>query len=373
MNIKFGSMALALSLGAFMSSPSHAHYNDSDGETLYTLSNAANNSVYAYRLDTWGNVLSSKQFSTGGKGTGVGLGNQGALALSEDQRYLFAVNAGSNEVSVFKVNNGSLVLLDHIVERGVTPVSVAVNDDLVYVVNSGDDSIFGYKFDRRSGKLRSLNNSYKQLGATGTGAAQISFDKDGDTLVVTEKAIDKITSFELNWNGIPVNSFTINSSGKTPFGFAFGRGGKFFVSEAQGGAANGATASSYQLKRDGQMELISGAVAVGQTAACWLATTPNGRMAFTTDTPASSISSFAIDRTGKLSLLNTQAAVASKPTDLAMSNDGSLLYSLNTGDHTISIFGIERNGNLENITTINSIPAGATGLIVIQDRDYDYR
>lgn len=365
MNIKLKYLALALGLSALIAPLSHAYYHDSVSETIYTLSNATQNSVYAFQLDSWGNVVNSKQFPTGGKGTGTGLGSQGAIALSEDQKYLFAVNAGSNEVSVFRVKNGALVLLDHAVEEGVMPVSVTVNDDLVYVANSGDDSIFGFRFDKRTGKLHALKNSHSKLSATDTGAAQVSFDRDGDTLVVTEKATNKISSFELNDSGIPAKRFTIDSAGQTPFGFSFGRGGKFFVSEAEGGATGAATASSYQLKRDGKIELIDGANAVGQTAACWLATTPNGRMAFTADTPASSISSFAIDRAGHISLLNTQAATPSKPTDLAVSNDGSLLYSLNNGDHSITVYSIERNGSLENVTTINSIPAGATGLLVI--------
>jgi 6-phosphogluconolactonase (cycloisomerase 2 family) len=110
--------------------------------------------------------------------------------------------------------------------------------------------------------------------------------------------------------------------------------------------------------------LIDGAVAAGQTAACWLATTPNGRMAYTADTPADAISSFAIDKRGHVSLLQSKAGAASRPTDLAVSSDGRLLYSLNGGDHTISSYRIARRGGLAQGSSLDSIPPHATGLIV---------
>ncbi|WP_347985881.1 beta-propeller fold lactonase family protein [Methylomonas sp. AM2-LC] len=355
---------LTLCLTPLMAPVCQADEDDIQGDTLYTLSNASQNAVYALHIDNWGNTTSVKHFATGGKGTTTGLGNQGALALSHDHRFLFAVNAGSNEVSVFKINENGLVLLDHVKESGVTPISITVSHDKVYVVNSGDNSIFGYQFDRSKGKLHPLAKSYLSLGSMGAGAAQISFNKDGDTLVVTEKANSKITSILLDDDGIPATTYTINSAGNTPFGFAFGHHDSFFVSEAEGGAANAATVSAYKLQENGEIKLLDKAVAVGKTAACWLATTPNGRMAFTADTPASSLSSFAIDHAGNLTLLMSQAVIANTPTDLVVSHDGNILYSLNNGDHSIGVYGIEWNGGLKSISSISGIPAGATGLVL---------
>jgi 6-phosphogluconolactonase len=339
--------------------------DDSADETLYTLSNDAGaNQVLAFRADREGHMKPAGQYATGGTGTGAGLGNQGALAFSEDASYLFAVNAGSNDISVFRAGSKGLRLIDREAEVGTTPVSITVANNLVYVVNSGDDSIAGYTFNPRSGRLRALPGSHRKLSGAGTGAAQISFDRDGDSLVVTEKATNKITTFALNRYGIPVAQHVIDSAGQTPFGFAFGKRDQFFVSEAQGGASNAATVSSYQLKPDATAKLIDGVAATGQTAACWLATTPNGRVAFTADTPANAISSFAIDAAGHLKLLESQAAEAQKPTDLAISKDGQLLYSLNGGDHTIGVYTISGRGTLDKMESVKGLPAGATGLVV---------
>jgi 6-phosphogluconolactonase (cycloisomerase 2 family) len=340
--------------------------SDKRNEMVYTLSNAAGNEVLAFKRFNDGHMAAAGQFATGGEGTASGLGSQGALALSDNKRYLFAVNAGSNSVSVFRVDGPKPVLVDQAGETtGLKPVSVTVSHNLVYVVNSGDDSIFGFEFNPSTGKLKPLANSHRYLSSVGVGPGEISFNKDADVLVVTEKATNKITTFMLDEQGIPLdNGHSFPSAGNTPFGFSFGTHGQFFVSEAEGGAAGGATASAYQLQEDGSATVINGAVAVGQTAACWLSTTPNGRMAFTADTPANAISSFVIDKTGHLSLLNSKAATENRPSDLAVASDGSVLYTLSGGDHTIGVYTIQKGGVLTKLQSIPSLPTGVTGLVV---------
>lgn len=149
--------------------------------------------------------------------------NNGALALSKDGDYLFAVNPASNDVSVFFAVKklGQLTLLDHADNQGLTPVSVTVDHIRVYVVNAGDDCIFGYKFNRKLGKLEPLPLSYKRLSSTRTGLAQISFDNEGENLVVTEKATNKITTFNLDDENTPSDGVSFASAGVTPFGFMF--------------------------------------------------------------------------------------------------------------------------------------------------------
>src|SRR5206468_3900582 len=72
--------------------------------------------------------------------TGSGLGDQGGLALSRGGRWLFAVNAGSNELTVFRVSDEStaLTIIDKVSTVGKTPISVTIHKQLVYVLNAGD-------------------------------------------------------------------------------------------------------------------------------------------------------------------------------------------------------------------------------------------
>lgn len=355
---------LLLSGNAVAERKKYSH--DEVKDVIYTLTNEVDgNAVLAFDHLGHGKIRPAGRFETGGTGTGAGLGNQGALALTENGRFLFAVNPGSHDISVFRVLlRGGLKLIDQAEQEGMMPVSIAVSYNRVYVVNAGDDSIYGFRFYPRLGQLRPLPHSHQALSADATAPAQISFNRSGDTLVVTEKATNKITIFSLNEWGMPVERHSIDSAGVTPFGFAFGKRDQFFVSEAQGGAADAATVSSYRLLNNGSAELINGAVAVGQTAACWLATTPNGRIAFTANTPAGTISSFAIDRAGNLTLLDPVAAEESGPRDLAMSEDGKTLFSVSGGDNSIGIYRVRRGGELKKLPGIGNLPPAFTGLAI---------
>ncbi|MDD5267375.1 MAG: beta-propeller fold lactonase family protein [Methylococcales bacterium] len=168
MNNKFKLTAIAVCIASCLPAASFAdpdqtneHANKAK-ETVYTLSNAAAaNEVLAFQHYKDGHIEAAGHFATGGAGTGAGLGNQGALVFSDNKRYLFAVNPGSNDVSVFRVKDDGLVLVDRAADEGLRPVSVTVSHNRVYVVNAGDDSIFGFEFNPSSGKLKPLADSYR--------------------------------------------------------------------------------------------------------------------------------------------------------------------------------------------------------------------
>jgi hypothetical protein len=84
--------------------------NDNPG-AVYVLSNSASgNEVLMYNRSSKGSLSVGNSFATGGNGNGSGLGSQGSLILQEN--YLYAVNAGSNEVTVFRVGDDQLTLVD---------------------------------------------------------------------------------------------------------------------------------------------------------------------------------------------------------------------------------------------------------------------
>src|SRR5262245_51830928 len=78
---------------------------------VFTMDNSSiANHVLAFQRSNDGTLGDPTTFSTGGKGTGSGLGTQGAIVLSENSRWLFACNAGSDEISVFLVTPDGPVL-----------------------------------------------------------------------------------------------------------------------------------------------------------------------------------------------------------------------------------------------------------------------
>jgi len=323
---------------------------------VYTLTNTAANAVIVYDRAASGELTWSGTFPTGG--SGGSLGSQGAVTISEDGRWLYAVDAGSNDVAVFRITKSGLTWSDRVASGGIQPVSVTTSHDLVYVVNAASNNIAGFRSD--DGTLSAIAGSIRTF--TGTGAAQIQFSPSGDALVVTEKSTSSLDVFVVGKDGVAGTATGYASSGTTPFGFAFGHRGDLVVSEAAGAAPLSA-ASSYELSKDGALTAISRSVPTTQAAACWVAVTRDGRYAFTANAGGDSISTFSIGEDGGLTLVFAQAAhsAAAHTTDLALTENSRYLYANDGGTHMISAFRVGADGGLARLPGI-AIPAGASGL-----------
>ena len=216
--------------------------NGSGNKRVYTLSNqVSGNSVMEYERSNDGMITFNASYPTGGTGTGGGLGNQGAVILGEDDEILLAVNPGSNSISSFKVTGNGLNLKSTVSSGGMRPVSITMNDDIVYVLNAGGSgNISGFKLGNND-KLTPIPNSMRPLSSATSGAAQISFVNEGKVVVITEKATNKIITYTINGMGVPGVMHSITSANATPFGFDAGKNGNIFVSEAAGGAPGAST------------------------------------------------------------------------------------------------------------------------------------
>ena len=353
-------------LVAGVTSPAAAASQSAFG-AVYTMTNAASgNEVLVYDRSSDGSLAFLGAYATGGLGSGAGLGSQSALTLSHDNHWLFAVNAGSNQISSFAVTEGGLQLVDVVDSGGTLPVSLTSYKGWLYVLNAGGSgNISGFAVGQ-DGSLSPLAGSIQPLSNGNAGAApavaQIAFSSDGSTLAVTEKSTNLIDTYlvENGWAGAPISN---PSAGSTPFGFAFDRHGHAIVSEAFGGAPGASALSSYEITKNG-FSVISPSVATTQTAACWVAISNNGKYAYTTNAGSGSISSYQIAEDGTITLLNPTAGVigaGSSPVDMAFSNNGQTLYALANGAHTISIFGMNSDGSLASQGTIN-VPVGVVGL-----------
>jgi 6-phosphogluconolactonase (cycloisomerase 2 family) len=346
---------LAFAGTASASGGDHGHDGHRSAGTIYTETNSPlGNAVLAFR-DVGGALVAAGSFDTGGLGSGSGLGSQGALVADGD--HLLAVNAGSNEVSLFSIErDGSLELEDVESSGGVTPVSVTVHDDVAYVVNAGDGTVSGFRI--RHDDLRPIAGSTQTL--PGRGAAQISFDQRGRRLVVTEKGTDTIDVLPVNRRGVAGAAVSNPSTGQTPFGFAIDRRNHVIVSNAAGGAAGASSVSSYRFDGRAGLTPVSSAVATTQSAACWIALSGNQKFAYTTNTASGSISSYRVSGNGGLTLVS---AVATTPGagPLDMVEAGGALFTLNNGSHTISTHSIGNDGSLTASGAV-AVPAGVVGL-----------
>ncbi|HEV2126837.1 MAG TPA: beta-propeller fold lactonase family protein, partial [Chloroflexota bacterium] len=255
---------------------------------VYTLTNnAAGNEVAVFSRMADGSLTRTASVSTGGLGSGDGLGSQGAIVLSQNNKWLLAVNAGSNELSVLQVQGQDLHLTDVVPSGGMRPISVTIHGNIIYVLNDGGGiaagNITGFWMNPQ-GELAMIPGSTQPLSADAVGPAQVQFTPHGNQLVVTEKATNQILTYAVDRHGLAGTPVVNQSEGMTPFGFDFTKRGDLIVSEAFGGAENASAVSSYQVNSGGGLHTRSASVGTHQTAACWVVVTNNGKFAYTTNT-----------------------------------------------------------------------------------------
>ncbi len=336
---------------------------------VYTATNSVNgNAVVVFDRTSDGGLTYVNAFATGGSGSGNGLGNQGGLALTADGKFVLAVNAGTNDVSVLQTTNSGLALVDRKNSGGVRPISVSVSGRLVYVLNNGSfsggtDTVVGFRLSRE-GVLTQLAGSTRGLSAAAVGPAEVALSADGATLVVTEKATNKLDVFEVNDEGLLGTMNVFASSGVTPFGFSFGKHDQFFVSEAFGGAANASAISSYEVTGVASISVVSPSVATTETAACWVTVTPDGRFLYTTNAGSGTVSGYSIRPDGAIALLDgdgVTGVTGAGVTDVTLSANGRYLYALRSGAGAIAMFRVEEHGALTALGTV-TLPAGANGI-----------
>lgn len=359
---------------------------------MYAMTNAAEgNEILVYARSGDGVPKLAGRVSTGGRGSGGkatspvdALGSQGSLLLSEDGRWLFAVNAGSDEISSLEVTPDGLVLRDTVASGGNFPVSLALHERLLYVLNSGGEgNITGFTIDP-AGRLTPLPGSTRSLQAGGTNPpfflvspAQVGFSPAGDKLIVTVKGSNNIHVFPLDARGLPAERpVTTKSAGNRPFSFTFDTHGHLLVTEPFGGhrvgTPNAGAITSYALRPDGRLEVLEVSVENAQTATCWIAVDGQGRYAYVTNNASGTISGYRIGKDGRLRLLDDSGVSArlppgSAPVDVSVSHDGRFLYTVNAGRGALDAFRIDpHSGHLTPLGEIGGLPVsdGAAGLVV---------
>lgn len=369
--LQTGALSLLLSLLLGVAPPDHAsaqaadrlQHDDRAGGAVFTLSNeAAGNRIIAFVRGRDGALHEGGVYATGGKGIDASLQSQNALVLTEDRRFLLAVDAGSNEISSFAVHGAALELRSRVSARGTRPVSITEDGGLVYVVNAGAPSnVAGFELDRL-GRLRELPGCVRLLSADTAGPGQIQIRPDGRELVVTERLTNVVSSFSIDDRGRLGALKVVASAGTTPFGFAFTRRGTLLVSEAAS-----ASLSSYSADRHGNLTVVSSAVGDLERAPCWVTASVDQRFAFVANAGSGSISSYSVERSGAIALRASKggdAGPGSAPQDLALEPHGDFLYLLDRGNAGIARFDASDPTALLYVDLFGELPPFASGVAV---------
>jgi len=357
-------VCIALGLGA----SGQARDNDRDeAHAVFVMTNSArHNEILAYHRGSGGTLEQSGRFDTGGRGSGGTtdpLGSQGSLTLSQDRSLLFAVNAGSGDISVFRVKGDRLKLQDVVPSGGSAPVAIAQWDNLVYVLNvAGNSNVNGFRLNY-AGELTPMHKSIRYLSTANSGAASLAFSPDGKFLLVTEKLTNNIDVFPVQTDGTLGPATITHDAVPGTFAVTFAPDGTALVVETgPSGGTNASMISSFLVQSGGTLMALNSVPTLG-AATCWHVVTPDGRFVYTANSASSSVSGYSIVGAGNLSPLGG-TIVASLPAgttdlDVAVSSDGKFLYTLNSGNGTIGIFRINQDGTLTATGVASDVLPGA--------------
>ena len=361
-------LALALAFGAVVPSlraVQELAQAKAKAGAVFVMTNAASrNEVLAYERTADGKLYDAGLYATGGRGSGGltdPLESQGSLTLSQDHSLLFAVNAGSGNISVFTVRRAALTLIDKVPSGGSQPVAVAQWDNLVYALNSGGSgNVVGFRLDGAGG-LKEIKNSSTFLTANVTGGASLTISPDGRFLIVTERLANNIDAFAINSDGTLQPIVVSHSISPGVFSASFAPNGKLVVSETgPAGATNASAVSSYTVEASGMIHAISQSVPTLGSANCWNVVTPNGKWVYVSNAASATISGFAMAKNGTLTPVGA-TVVGANPSgsvnlDIAASGDNKYLFTLNSGAGNIGIFAIETDGTLLSLGQAGDLP-----------------
>ena len=368
-----------LAATAFASAPLSAAAATHETHIYVNDNTAGVNTIAAFTENADGSLtpVAGSPFTTGGAGKGAIVGSQGSIQATADGRFILAVDAGSNKISVLRIRpNGSLAQVPGgtASSGGIEPISIAIHGDLVYVANEGDgtsgSNYTGFRL-QVTGRLAPIAGSTVALPATAN-PGDILFNSTGKNLVgvevgTTDPSTFRIDSFAVGAGGLLTaasgSPFAAQSAG--PFGSEFSPAdpSRLYVSNAHAGAGNG-TVSAFNVASSGSLSSIGGSpYADGQTAPCWVEVTHDGRYLFAVNTGSTTISSYAIQADGSLAVLGStpfKSGAGIRPFDARVDPSGHFLYVVDAALDAVSAFAVS-GGSLQELTGPPfALPSGAT-------------
>lgn len=353
------------SLAATQQRADRPHGGSPAGEVFVQTDAVTGNAITVYDRSGDGTLHAAGTYPTGGLGGALTgsvvdhLASQGSLAYDRGRGLLYAVNAGSDTVTVFSVAGDRLIRRQVISSGGTFPVSIAVHGNLLYVLNARDGgSVQG--FARIGAALVRVPAWHRDLGLdpaqtpefTST-PGQVAFTPDGSKLVVTTKGNGSdIDVFTVSPLGGPSAKPVVNADpGNVPFAVSFDARGHLVVAEAGPNSV-----ATFTINHDATVTLVDRA-ATGQAATCWI--TADGTTFYASNAGSGTLSGYGDDGSGTLRPVGT-TATGPGTVDATVSGDGRYLYVQAGGTGAVDEFRVNPGGSLTSIGSV-TVPDAVGG------------
>lgn len=345
-------------------SAEHRAGSETTAPVFVQTDNPAGNTIVAYDREADGTLRQAGVYATGGNGGVLDgsvvdhLASQGALAYDRANDLLYAVNAGSNTVTVFSVDGDRLVRRQVLGSGGAFPVSIAVHGNLVYVLNARNGaSVQG--FVRVGSYLLRIPSWNRSLGLDATltpefthTPGQVAFTPDGGKLVVTTKDNgNNIDVFSVNvFGGLSAKPVVNSDPAAVPFAVSFDAGRHLVVAEAGPNAV-----ATFTINADNTLALVDRKT-TGQAATCWIVQDDSNF--YVSNAGSASLSGYQDTGSGALTALGNTATDAGT-VDAAVSSDGQYLYVQAGLNGIVDEYRVSADGSLTQLGSV--IVPGAAG------------
>jgi len=348
------------------------------GNFVYTADDIRGaNTVSAFSVGPSGalTLLPGSPFLTGGIGIANGYYASNRTTVSAHHNFLFASNAGSNDVSVFRIHRGTGAL--SLVEGspfatggfgdlGGIALSPTPDGRFLMAGNSESSNVTVFAISS-GGALSPIEGSPFAAQSSPDG---IRVSPNGKFLAVAEFNANQIEMFSIAPNG------SLTSLGTYP-GVAATGGGIAGVDidcyprllyDAE--ASTGDTiVEGYSISDKGALTPVPGSPfepGVGRNSNVVLLGYSGGRKTlYVSNESSNTITAFKVSSSGSLSLLAGSPFAmnqgSDQPSGMAISRDGRLLYVANRSN-MVSVFSVEEDGVLTEVAG-SPFPTGQSGLL----------
>jgi 6-phosphogluconolactonase (cycloisomerase 2 family) len=333
---------------------------------LYVLTNALQNSLAAWEVDTLGRLrrLKGSPFPTGGSGpAGSTFFAPPRLALARlAPPALFATNEGSHDVSAFRLEpDGTPVLASGFPREvgGFSPTAVAVHPSALYLAVGLQGRISFLQIQSFNLNLIQIPRSPAPVPGRVSGMA---FPAHGGFIEVSLPDFGGARALDFHEPFPILPDSLVGNPGGTAAGLAWNASGNrmYLASSSNGPAIVGA----FAVDPNGRSRpLLRSPLSGGGLDSNGVIVSPRDRFLYVSNQGNNSVSGFRLDASGAMAEMRgtpfSNAPLARVPVGMAIDSLGRFLFAANDGSNGVSVFRIGTDGALE--PTGPAEKTGATG------------